>query len=112
MSNYARIFIDHAQCGPGPVHVVQSALGVRRAIHIDTGSVAVEIRRNPDDGRADGFLGFPLIAEMYGREGSDRASLVMAVQSVVEGLDSAGFRVVTAAEFEEELPGHGRNEPI
>jgi hypothetical protein len=112
MSSYARVFIDHAECGLGPVHLVQSALGVRRAIRIDTDSLAVEIRRNPDDGQADGFLGFPLVAEIIGREDGDRASLVLAVESVVEALDCAGFRVVTAADFEEELPGHGRNTPI
>jgi hypothetical protein len=112
MSSYARVFIDHVECGLGPVHLVQSALGVRRAIRIDTDSVVVEIRRNPDDGQANGFLGFPMVAEFFGRGDSNRASLVLAVKSVVEALECAGFRVVTAAEFEEELPGHGRNVPI
>jgi hypothetical protein len=113
VSDYAKVFINRRGGSLGVVLEVQQAVAARRrAIHIEGSKVDVEIRSNPDGGQADGFLGFPLIAELFPRDGSSRADAIAAVSSVLEALHRAGCDFVTAAEFEDELPSRGRNVPI
>lgn len=110
MKKYAKVFIDYSGDTPGIVLEVHGAVGARhRDVQVEGRDVEVEIRRNKEAGSAEGFLGFPIIAEVHPREGCDEDSFVEAVATLTSALDAAGYRFVTAADFEDRLPNQGRN---
>lgn len=113
MMAYAKIFIDRPGETLGLVVEVQGAVGAPRHDVLVAGrDVEVDIRRNPDAGWAEGFLGFPLLAEVYPKDGCADDTLIEAVGGLTTALDAAGFSFVTAADFEDRLPNQGRNVAI
>lgn len=57
----------------------------------------------------DAYLYFPHQIELFTEEEFDRDALVADVSAVLGALDQLGVRYVTAADFEDELPGGGRS---
>ena len=113
MSAYAKIFIDRPDGSLGVLFEIQDAVEARRrSVVVEGRDVEVELRRNPDAGQADGFLGFPLIAEVAGDEDTEERVVVQAVATLTTALERAGFSYATAADFEDELPARGRNIPL
>jgi hypothetical protein len=76
----------------------------------------VEENEERDDERAaadrDGFLYFPYYLEMEpAAPDAGESGVIAAVAALLEGLAAAGAQVVTAAAFEDQLPGGGRAGP-
>ena len=113
MNDYAKIFIDRPDGPVSLVSVLQHAVGATQtAVVVDGQDVEVELQRNPDAGTIDGFLGYPMFAEVEGKLGTTHASFVTALTHLVRALDDAGYHYVTASDFEDQLPGAGRNADI
>ncbi len=113
MKENAGVFIDRPGGTLGLVFEVQAAVEAqRRSVTVEGSHVQVQIRRNPDAGLVEGFLGFPLVAEVYPNDGCKRDELIAAVASLNSALDQAGYDYVTDAVFEDRLPNQGRNVPI
>ena len=70
-------------------------------------------RRPPSDpvDPEDAFLDFPYEIEIFTRDAFDEAALIADVSAMLMALDRLGVRHVTAADFENELPGGGRSGP-
>ncbi len=113
MKKYAKVFIDRPGDTLGVVFEVQAAVEApRHDVTVVGAQVEVDIRRNSDAGQAPDFLGFPLVAEVYPKDGCRLRALIAAVASLNSALDAAGYQYVTAADFEDRLPNQGRNVPI
>jgi hypothetical protein len=57
----------------------------------------------------DAFLFFPYVIEIFTDEAFDQAALIADVSAMLDSLDQLGVGYVTAADFEDELPGGGRS---
>lgn len=113
MNEYAAVFIDNPGGTLGVVFEVQNAVGARLSGSKVVGEhVEVDIIRNSDAGQAPGFLGFPLVAEVYPKDGCDLETLITAVASLNSALEAGGYHYVTSADFEDRLPNQGRNVPL
>jgi hypothetical protein len=72
---------------------------------VRSGRMEFEIRRNPDAGLADGFIGWPFRVEAESGEAS--SVFVEAVSRVLRVAWDRGFDAVAACDFEDELPELG-----
>lgn len=67
-------------------------------------SVEVEVRKNPDQGAAEDFIGWPTFVEIAPESGDTSDSQVLGVAQMVSGKLSREFgQTVTAANYEEML---------
>jgi hypothetical protein len=89
--------------GSVAAHIVQ-------AVHLDLDVMHHDERpaTEPVDPE-DAFLYFPHRIEVFTEEAFDREALVADLSAVLGAFDQLGVRYVTAAEFEDELPGGGRS---
>jgi hypothetical protein len=76
----------------------------------------LDVARNEDKpvGRVDkedAFLLFPCVIDAFAAKAPADERVVDAVALVLAVLDELGIAYVTAADFEEDLPNHGRSSP-
>jgi len=110
VKSYAKIFVDQPEGSLGLVFEVQDAVDARQNdIVVEGQDVEIDIRRNPDAGQAEDFIGFPMLVEVYPKVEGATSAVIKAVESIILALDAAGFSFATAADFEDLLPGRGRN---
>ena len=114
MEQFAKIYLDTALSFEDVLQVVQKLTGGARSMRtVAAEPVEIDVLRNEDHdparAAAGDFVHFPYILEAYPAGDVDDAQFVDAVRTLVERVASEGWRFVLAADFEEQLPGTGRN---
>ena len=115
MEQFAKIYLDTALSFEDVLKAVQKLTGGARSVRTVTAEpVEIDVLRNEDHeaarAAAGDFVHFPYIVEVYPAGDVDDARFVAAVRTLVERVAGEGWRLVTAADFEDQLPGTGRND--
>jgi hypothetical protein len=92
----------------GSVSGASADLAVAERIDLDVTPYDKRPPSHPVD-EADAFLQFPYEIEVFTDEPFDREAVVADVSAVLAALDELGIRYVATADFEDQLPGGGRN---
>jgi hypothetical protein len=114
MEQFAKIYLDTDLSFEDVLQAVQKLTGGTRSVRTVTADpVEIDVLRNEDHdparATAGDFVSFPYNVEVYPAGDVDDARFVGAVRTLVERMAGEGWRYVTAADFEEQLPGTGRN---
>jgi hypothetical protein len=115
MEQFAKIYLDTALSFEDVLQAVQKLTGGARSVRTVTAEpVEIDVLRNEDHdparAAAGDFVYFPYIVEVYPAGDLDDARFVGVVRTLVERVAGEGWRFATAADFEEQLPGTGRND--
>ncbi|WP_214401701.1 hypothetical protein [Pseudonocardia lacus] len=119
MDLYAKVFVLWDGDADSLTRAVAPLVDGHVARRTVTGSVLdLDVEENDDyDARAaasdpDRFLHFPFYLDVEPTTpGADPAEVVAAVTRLLRGLADAGAECVTAADYEDQLPGSGRTGP-
>lgn len=104
---FCKIFVRAAE--PQPVaERLATLLDARlRRRMLELPEAVVEIRKNPDAGATDDFIGWPVTVEIdAGPDAADEAIVSLASRIVTE-LWERGTAAVAACDYEDELPWGG-----
>jgi hypothetical protein len=115
MEQFAKIYLDTALSFEDVLEAVQKLTGGARSVRTVTAEpVEIDVLRNEDHdparAAAGDFVYFPYIVEVYPAGDLDDARFVGVVRTLVERAAGEGWRFATAADFDEQLPGTGRND--
>ncbi|MEU9447068.1 hypothetical protein AB0D42_40985 [Streptomyces sp. NPDC048304] len=104
---FCKIFVQAAE--PQPVaEGLATLLGARlRRWVLELPEAVVEIRKNPDAGATDDFIGWPITVEIdAGPDAADEAIVLLASRILTE-FWKRGTAAVAACDYEDELPWGG-----
>ncbi|MFG3295573.1 hypothetical protein ACGF3G_43085 [Streptomyces sp. NPDC048179] len=104
---FCKIFVQKAE--PQAVaEQLASLLGAQlQRRTLDIPEAVVEVRKNPDAGMTDEFLGWPVVIEIDAGSDTLNEAIVSLATRIVTSCWQAGTPVVAACDYESELPWCG-----
>jgi len=109
---YCKIFIDTNEDMEGVLSSISDIVSVYRWTIISD-SMEIDLRKNEDFSKKervvkeDGFLYSRYYLDIESKENVKQEQYILSIATLLENLWTLGYKVVTACDFEEELPRKG-----